>query len=901
MNKNHLLLFVPDSWENTEKGKFFEEFISEILKPLRYSIVSQPKVTGMEIDMLAKGEDQPRTVLVECKANRDALSADVISKLLGNVAIRKADEGWLFSASDLTKDAKGQWEEIQNDPELRKKFTWYSPERIIQVLIAHKSIVDPISLSQSLTKFIAGDWTLIVMPSGLFWLVELIEDGIPTRYSVFDARTGNVPTAQCPADIAQVSPRFSSLLYQQVNDGPSGTAERKKQRAPVARVISGDSWDDPRPARPMDFVGRDDSIRELTEFIEQVRSSVSSTRTFAIVGPSGWGKSSLILKIGDILKKRNRSHISVTSIDTRSATNSAFISESIRMAFSDAASIGLLPPALKFNILSLRDPLESPDFIEAIELLGVKSSCIIIIFDQFEELFAREDLFDIFSAVRELSLDIDARQAPLILGFAWKTDISLPQQHPAYHLWHQLADRRKTFKIREFGSKDIQKIVYKAQKALGEKLSPALKNRLLEQCQGFPWLLKKLLVHVLKRVSTTESQYLLLERELDIEQLFKEDLSLLGEEQIRCLEYVASKGPVTVAEVEQNFSRETTNHLINVHLLIRSGMNYVVYWDIFRDYLKEKKVPYIPWTRTFQSGPSGAYKALLVLSKIGSATGFELAEQIGNTFFNLAGDLLALQLVELSANGTYHITKHLNDLNPLSVAKFVQGQFRRHVVAKEIISKWEKEEPVSMENWSAFFAEIYPRMSGFSAMTIRTYAGNLKNWLLFAGILGLKGNAIHRPAGNGAEMGVLPSMRETVGMFLGTSSPQKLQNLLQLLHKNKEGLSRRSLETTGLRNAISDGLALGILNAKPNRCISIKRPDEDLTELINEAKSRVLQTETIKTIESSTNIDVASNRLKEKFGLAWKYISARRYARGLKQYLKWTQKTDSETPLFKDP
>ncbi len=885
--RRHLLIFVPESWQNNEKGNFFERFISEILSPLRFDVVAQLRVTGMEIDLLAKAKDQPRTVLVECKAYRDLLPSDAISKLLGNVAIRKADEGWLFSTSDFTKDGRGQWEEIQNDSDLRKKFTWYSPERIIEVLISQKSVIDPVSLSYHLTQYDVGDWTLIVSPSGVFWLVELIEDGIPARYCVFEAREGRPANRRNASDIVQVSPRFSSLVYHEIEGAAEYATETRIQRAPVAKVISGDSWEDPRPARPIDFVGRDDTIRDLLEFINQVRDGNSSTRTFAIVGPSGWGKSSLILTIGDVLKKRYQSTISVTAVDTRSATNSAFVSESIRLAFLDAASIGLIPQLFKFNILSLRDPLESPDFRDAIEILRGKSCCVVLIFDQFEELFAREDLFDIFSAIRELSLDIDARQAPLVLGFAWKTDISLPQQHPAYYLWHQLADRRKSFNVREFGSKDIKKIIYKAQRALSKKLSAALKARLLEQCQGFPWLLKKLLVHVLQRVSKTESQYLLLERELDIEQLFKEDLLLLGEEQLRCLEYVAARGPVNVAEVEQNFSRDVTNYLINSHLIIRSGMNYVVYWDIFRDYLNEKKVPYIPWTRTFQSGPSGAYRALEVLSELGSALGTELAEKIGNTFFNLAGDLLALQLVELDGNGRYTITRHLSELTPSSVSKFVQGQFRKHTIVREIISKWEKDKLVSVENWNSFFTEAHPRTTDFSRETIKTYAGNLKNWLIFSGLLGLKGNVMYRPTDGEPEMGHLPSMKVAIGTFLGTSSPKRLNELLALLQQEKGGLGRKFLEAKGLRNTISDGLALGILRVNPNRTISIKDPNEDLTQLINHIKSEVLQAEAVKIIGSIPDLDEAAKRLNEQMGSGWKDTSAKRYAAGLKRYFKW--------------
>ena len=308
-----------------------------------------------------------------------------------------------------------------------------------------------------------------------------------------------------------------------------------------------------------------------------------------------------------------------------------------------------------------------------------------MIFDQFEELFSKEELFETFNAVRELSLDLDARQLPLILGFAWKTDVSLPQQHPAYHLWHQLSDRRRTFKIRDFGRRDIQRIISKAEHSALKRLSPALRARVVEQCQNLPWLLKKLLVHVLQRISSEESQYLFLERELDVELLFKEDLSILGDDQIRCLKFVAQRAPVAVADVEENFNRDTTNLLINTHLLVRSGMNYVVYWDIFKDYLVDERVPYIPWARTFQRGPAIAVRALQALSLHGLSAIPDLGLAVGlkeGPAFNLFGDLVALQLVESPSARLFAPSRHLRDLKPSSIAEFVQSQLRRHIVVR---------------------------------------------------------------------------------------------------------------------------------------------------------------------------------------------------------------------------
>ena len=231
---------------------------------MRYAVEKRLRVTGMEIDILAKGLDQPRQILVECKAQRDALPADVITKLLGNVAIRGADSGWLFSTSDLGKDGRGQWEEIRNQAHLASKFAWYPPDRLLSILIDQKSILDPeVALRLHVSKIPElGDATLVWAPAGKYWLIEMLHDGLPALYTVLDAKNGNTLSETDAAVVAKLSDRFSALEYHELRAASLGLSQ-VSMRSPIARVVSGDTWDDLRPARPNDFVGRDDLIKDI--------------------------------------------------------------------------------------------------------------------------------------------------------------------------------------------------------------------------------------------------------------------------------------------------------------------------------------------------------------------------------------------------------------------------------------------------------------------------------------------------------------------------------------------------------------------------------------------------------------------------------------------------------------
>ena len=68
----------------------------------------------------------------------------------------------------------------------------------------------------------SGDATLIWSPTGKYWLVEIIQDGIPTFFTVFDAVTGSPLGQEAAINVSALSERFSTLEFEAVRTSSLG-------------------------------------------------------------------------------------------------------------------------------------------------------------------------------------------------------------------------------------------------------------------------------------------------------------------------------------------------------------------------------------------------------------------------------------------------------------------------------------------------------------------------------------------------------------------------------------------------------------------------------------------------------------------------------------------------------
>ena len=164
---------------NKLKGDLLEALAGSLLKSQSYEVETQLRVTGVELDLVALHQVSGRRIYVECKAHRDSLSADVLTKLLGTLDVHEQyQEGWLVSAGPLGKDAKGLWDEWQRKPaEKRSRLSVFTPAALVDVLIDAQVVVSPDSLR-------IPDWcadcqtgeeaVLVIAKLGSFWVLPVL-------------------------------------------------------------------------------------------------------------------------------------------------------------------------------------------------------------------------------------------------------------------------------------------------------------------------------------------------------------------------------------------------------------------------------------------------------------------------------------------------------------------------------------------------------------------------------------------------------------------------------------------------------------------------------------------------------------------------------------------------------
>lgn len=895
MPEYYIEVAVSGGTSSVERGDLLVNLMREIFDAVNYKSGPAIRVTGMEVDITATHNVTNEEVYAECKAHRDPISADALPKLLGNVMLRNAQQGWLVTTSRLSKDAEGwriEWEKKPTDE--RRRLQIYTPARLLELLIASNRIVDP-SIIASLTMVQQRDWYLLLTNYGRYWAELMPEAGLPSKVRVYNAKTGEpINDAEFLEKLKSTDTSLRNFHWAVDSEKQVPTETAEHALTTVVDVVVGDTWADYRPARPQDFVGRQELQNTLMEFFSNVIDGSTKTRLFSIRGPSGWGKSSLIAKLRDRCSNlRNRKKFHITAVDMRAANSANYVSAALIKCFSTAIQRGfILPPVFPLQIGSPNAPLDTDSLKDCLQQLRAKRKVLILVFDQFEEVLTKSELGDLFDRLRLLSLSVDALRDNLILGFAWKSDALLPQDHPAYYLWHQLKDRRNDLEVPRFGSKDISQALTRFQSELGQRLNPVLRSQLIQHSQGFPWLLKKLCIHVFHLIKSGSTQSQVLERGLDVRKLFDADLSDLSSKETLCIKEIARLAPVEWVQIIDQFGNDTYTALLDKRLIVRSGDRLNPYWDIFRDYLRTNQAPNVPIS--FLPGTEVrtlVRAALATMTRPSGVTILDLSSLLSissSSVTNVVRDLHMFALAEKKGDRVIPMVK-VEDLKDAGtkIARTIASTLNNHVLTIQIRNDVTKGTIITEKKLLELFNRALPYTS-LRDDTKRAYTLRLAKYLSAIRVLERTGSDWILIDEISGQLIMMPKVRGA-GAFLGDAPPEKV---LELLGKIVKGpMHRKDLFSLHLRNAVACAVMLGLVRTEDGMVFvreEAKNPEESVLKAAQQSGSVQVVSQLLGQNPHVSSVEIGTV-LSQRLNLPWSDATKQRRGNALRRWVRWCQ------------
>jgi hypothetical protein len=732
--KTEIKIILPKDASNKAKGNCFEDLTRNLLSVHQYKISQNINFSGMEIDLIAEHKHKQETLYVECKA-KEKVSSDELTKFCFNVSHKKADSGYFFRTNELEYQAGALLKELRADERYRN-LTFFEPSDIIQMLSDGGFIFEP---EQLLSKYKISKKLLAVTYFGDF-LIYLINSSslLPTDYLIFNANDNSKSIEKSTIEKIELRiEELASLNY--INETIENKDISKKitsvEFETISEVQESENWYDYLPASEKDFVGRANIRSSILDYFISIQDKTSQKRIFYLNGKSGWGKSSLVSEIrGRCRNKYYKNRFYTVAIDTRSASSNNFVALSLEKIINKAITDKFIENNLfdkPLNFTSNTDLLSSESIKSILKELELKNRFLILIFDQFEDVFRKKDLFKSF--YKFLS-DVTDSKPNIIIGFSWKTEIVIPIEHEAYSYWQQAKEQAREFTISEFGEKEINGIIKQLENSIG-KLSKEIKNRIKESSQGLPWLTKKLCIHIYQQIESGVKKDNLIESNLNIQDLFEKDKERIDGNELKALKLIAKKAYdgnfFDISDIGESIQSTTIESLLNKRLIIRSGANYNIYWDIFRDYLVTDKIPTIGESYLLRQGVNLCSEAFLLFEKDKKETLDSLlikySKSIGKTSLdNILIELRNIGLVR-KVDDNFTLTKD-TQANISYFKRFVTEKFKNYTPYLELKKLNLKE--IKKSDVTKILKRVFK--NEFKDATWDTYSKTLIGWFLFA-------------------------------------------------------------------------------------------------------------------------------------------------------------------------
>ena len=719
---------------SNKKGHLFERFMARVFeaygceKPTSHEL--NLRSIGIELDISTRIVLSREAAIAECKAYSANVSAALLSQFYGKLAARRLTEpslhGWFVAIPRLTADGHQLAKKIE---ESDRRFRLVVADDVAE-LVQQQGWVPGLPSSVQL----ASDLAIVLSEDGLFGAAKQLDPSsrLPTAVLVWSQPGEAVPASTLSAVESSSYAAQLPVRGTRTHELERQVGQQARQPTLVEVVGSRSDFEYQFPASPEYFVGRKALLSELKQTLS---SRDTQPRVFVLNAQSGWGKSSVALRLGKVVAQAKGCAV---VLDTRTAEGPDYVAASLRKVAAKAERRGVIALPHDASFGSVQSGLSTLARSE----WKVNKGPILLFFDQFENVFQHLELTREF---RNLALSLASFAMPVFLGFAWKTDlVGWTEKHP-YRMRDEIRSAANLIQIGPLGPKEVGTVVSRLAKAANRRVSPDLRRRIQEYSQGLPWLLKKLGSHLLAELQGGTSEEELLDESLNIQGLFQRDLSELQPEEVEALRGLARAAPVAVSEFMERVPPGLVQSLVDRRLVVRVGGNLDVYWDTFRDFLNTGRVA-IEDTYILRQRPASSGRVLrAVLDRGGDVEVDAVADALStsrNVIFNAARDLRQLGILT-PAPKRLRVSTALRDATREEEfrARAARSLRRHRALSLAETAADSAGGRINTESFAELLPTAFPAVEA-AASTWQGYATNFAEWFDYAGLVTLRGQEI---------------------------------------------------------------------------------------------------------------------------------------------------------------
>jgi Holliday junction resolvase-like predicted endonuclease len=708
-----------------KKGRYWEDIVRNILETQRYDIDQNVNFTGREIDLIATHKDRKNeTAFVECKAVQN-LESNQIHIFCSKTLFQNATYGYFISTTPFQHQVSGL---IQELTQRYQNLYFFGPDKMAE-LLAEKNFIKEYTETRY-QEYEISKKILVIDSLSKFYLLLLRKGSTPEYYTLLDA--SDLSPVDKPIedwaieDIQDLQFKKYNNTIADITDSPVASPSiHNPMKQCITEIESSREYLDYLPTSSKHIVVRKNQRKKLMDFFQQISDGETNIRSFYIKAKSGYGKSSLLADLRERCRNKHyKNKLYTVVIDSRNVDSVNFLSESIKYLVNKASKDSFIPFS-EISITSHYEVLGDKKLQESLQQLKSEKKLLIIVFDQFEDIFRKKDIFIYF---HKLLLDVSQLESSLVIGFSWKSEITIDAENETYSLFTQAAEKSTCISLPEFSSSEINKVISFLEKDL--RIKQSLKEQIMISAQGFPWLIKKLCIYIKKQRTKnipTEISHL--------KEIFEDDLEGLGSAEKKALTEIARRADTgdffDTEEVDDNISSQIISTLIDRRLVIKTGSKHNIYWDVFRNYLNGADISEIGGNAfIIRTSFDICLKIFNCFKQKEEELSLEdiqsrLDKQIQTTTIqNSVYDLISLDILEKKiTEGTYRV---LIELNEESLKEYIKNKLSNHKFYKRLTTNNSGNEFQSIPH--EIMKQCF-KWTNFKDQTWKTYSNTFMNWL----------------------------------------------------------------------------------------------------------------------------------------------------------------------------